>query len=83
MKQFIVTANRDAIDKGDPQAVRVENTKTGEVREGQSAYWNGPTWMVSDPDHERQDGARVWVETNSPVVVHSVLPVTLDISSES
>jgi hypothetical protein len=58
--RYIVTVDRDAIDKGDLSAVvRVEDTTTGIVSTCASADLHGAR-VVSGPI--RQDGAVVWIE---------------------
>lgn len=68
--RYILTVNRASIDADDGQpAIRVEDTKTGNIFAANNVEWTGYSRMVFDPENERQDGARAWVETDGPVRV--------------
>lgn len=57
--RYIVTVNRDAIERGDLSApVRVEDARTGEVSECASADLYGARIVSGEA---RPDGARVWI----------------------
>lgn len=64
--RYIITVNRDRIDKGEPKAVRVERTKTGQITDVDSVTLLGWAQVVSG--EPRQDGARVWIETDRIVL---------------
>jgi hypothetical protein len=58
--RYIVTVNRDAIDKGYEYPIRVEDMETGNVRQTCWLKLTGEVIIRSGPP--RQDGARVWIE---------------------
>lgn len=62
--RFVITVNRDAVDKGDPNPVRVEDTLTGTVTHHARVQLGSRGMelpeVVSGP--RRQDGATVWIE---------------------
>lgn len=63
--RYIVTVDRDSIDRGDLSAVvRVEDTTTGTVSTCAGAHLIGAQ-IVSGP--MRQDGAVVWIECEDVV----------------
>lgn len=63
---YIITVNRDAIDKRDfAHAIRVEDPN-GVVKECRNLRVVGDCRIVSGP--ARQDGARVWIEADEYVI---------------
>lgn len=68
--RYVLTVNRAAIDAGTAgPAIRVEDTNTGNIFTANNVEWEGYSRMIFDPENERQDGARAWVETDGPVRV--------------
>lgn len=64
---YIITVNRDAIDREDfAHAIRVEKP-SGAVRDCHTLQVLGDCKIVSGP--ARQDGARVWIEANDYVIL--------------
>jgi hypothetical protein len=58
--RYIVTVNRDAIDKGYEYPIRVEDTTNGNIHQTDWALLSGEVVIKYGP--ARQDGARVWIE---------------------
>ena len=59
--KYIITVNRDGIDKGDPKPILVEDPSGGRLRFSRVVFPAGAE-MVFGP--ARRDGARVWVEAD-------------------
>ena len=58
--RYIITVDRDRIDRKRSNAIRVEDTRTGHVRHLSRAVLSGHVEIVEGLP--RQDGARVWIE---------------------
>lgn len=58
--RYIITVDRDRIDRKRSNAIRIEDTKTGHVRNISRVVLTGHVEVVEGLP--RQDGARVWIE---------------------
>ena len=64
-RPYLITVDRDAIDRGDDRAIRVESP-TGLVTHHERVVLGDKSVIVSGLP--RRDGARVWIETNDVIV---------------
>lgn len=79
--RYVITVNRDRIDKGEPRPIRVEDTRDGSVAHyaavrllptpGQfcANYGENSHAAVLRSGEARQDGATVWIECEEVEVI--------------
>ena len=65
-RRYVITVDQEALRLARP-AIHIHNTETDTRRNAAAVSLPGPSVIVSGP--ERQDGARVWIETDR-IVVH-------------
>lgn len=58
--RYVVTVDRDRIDRGRQNAIRIEDLKRGTIRNVSRATLTGEVTILEGLP--RQDGARVWIE---------------------
>jgi hypothetical protein len=64
--RYIVTVDRDRIDRKRSNAIRIEDTRSGSVQNVTRAALSGNVVILEGLP--RQDGARVWIECDQVAI---------------